>query len=542
MPKKWWNTGYCLAGMASWVVLNHVPASANSSVSLVQTPTDIVIAAFCSTVDGCVGSLDSVNQSTPMTKIPAVSELVDETPTDWEVQTLLSLATRYGVLLGFPDRTFKGDRSMTRYEFAAALNQVLDQVNTLIATQAAQQVRQEDQVILQRLQRDYNAVLQETGNRLETIGDRINTLQSHQFSTTTKLNGEVILGITLGTDANATVVSRQRLNFLTSFSSRDLLLTQLEAGSGQDAISLTHNREQNLLGTSGLLADGGGLEYAEIDTARCREGASPPCRDDLRLKRLYYTFYPRADLAVTVGAKMSPSDFIDRNRLANNPAVDFSSSFLINNPLIIQNQIDREGGAGAAVAWNINGGAFTVRSLYIAADGNQPHAITLTQGGLFNDRYQGSVELEYASFANLAVRLQYTSAVINNTDIQAAGINAEYTFNRNAAVYGRFGFGSYQGFNTAVAQELNLDPITWAVGLTVRNIAIPGTIAGIAFGQPFIDSNLGNATQTNVEAFYNLILSENISVTPALQLVRYANNDRSNGTIWQGTLRTVFSF
>ncbi|MUL38462.1 iron uptake porin [Gloeocapsopsis dulcis] len=522
MPRRWWNTWYWF-GVISWVALTFAtPVKANS----MTQPNP------CTTFDGCSsGELPPENKvvEAPMTHVPAVSKLVDEiAPTDWEVQALLSLS-RYGVLLGFPDRTFRSDRSLTRYEFAIVLNQVLNQVNTLIANEA-EQFSQEDLITLQQLQRDYNSVLQEIRTQLDTLGDRANELTSTQFSITTKLNGEVILGFTEGTDANATLVSRQRLNLLTSFSPRDLLLTQLEAGNrGQDAISVAHNRAQNLLGTSGLLVDGGGLEYAEID-------------DTLRLRRLYYTFHPSANLAVTLGAKMSPSDFIDRNRSANNPAVDFSSSFLINNPLIVQNQIDREGGAGAAVAWNINGGSFTVRSLYIAADGNQPNSTTPTQGGLFYDRYQGSVELEYSSRANLAVRLQYTNAVINNIDIQAAGINAEYAFNRNAAVYGRFGFGSYQGFNTAVAQELDLNPSSWAVGLTVRNLAIPGTIAGIAFGQPFIEDDLGNATQTNVEAFYNLTLSENISVTPALQLVKHANNDRSSGTIWQGTLRTVFSF
>lgn len=536
MPKRWWNTWYWLTGIISWAVLTHaVPVKANS-VPVVQAQTNAVMTPPipCTAFDGCSsGELppesEVVEAPTPMAQVPAVSALAGEiAPTDWEFQAMLSLS-RYGVLLGFPDRTFRGDRALSRYEFAVALNQVLNRVNMLIADGAARQVSQEDILTLQRLQRDYDSILREVRTQLNTLGDRTNELASTQFSTTTKLNGEVIFGITDGRDANTTVVSRQRLNLLTSFSSHDLLLTQLESGNGgQDAISVAHNREQNLLGTSGLLADGGGLKYAEIDR-------------DLRLRRLYYTFRPGEDLAVTLGAKMSPRDFIDRNR-TNNPAVDFSSSFLINNPLIVQNQIDREGGAGAAIAWNINGGSFTVRSLYIAADGNQPNSTTLTQGGLFNDRYQGSVELEYSASADLAVRLQYTHAVINNTDIQAAGINAEYAFNRNAAVYGRFGFGSYQGFNTAVAQELDLNPSTWAVGLTVRNLAIPGTIAGIAFGQPFIESNLGNATQTNVEAFYNLTLSENISVTPALQLVKYANNDRSSGTIWQGTLRTVFSF
>jgi len=200
---------------------------------------------------------------------------------------------------------------------------------------------------------------------------------------------------------------------------------------------------------------------------------------------------------------MSTGYFIDRNRYANDEAVDFSSSFFINNPLIVQNQIDRDGGVGAAIAWNIDGGPLTVRSLYIASDANQPSSTT-GGGGLFDDQYQGSVELEYLLSNQLAVRLQYTNASINNTGITAAGLNAEYAFNRNSAIFGRFGFGSYQVFNIGIKQELDLQPRTWVIGLALRNFAIPGTLAGIAIGQPFIEDDLGNATQTNFEAFYNL--------------------------------------
>lgn len=464
----------------------------------------------------------------PMAQVTSVTQLADVTPTEWAFQALRSLFERYGAISGYPDTTFRGNRSLTRYEFAAALAQVLDQIN--IANGAGSQINPEDLTTLRRLQREYGLALSDLRTRLDRIGNRSTQLEAEQFSTTTKLQGQVILAFTDGRNANPTVVYRQRLNLLTSFTPSDLLLTQLESGNaGADAIAKVHNEEQNLLGTTGIFANGGGLDYAEVATP-------------LRLRRLYYTFRPESNVAVTIGARMPPRDFIDRNRYANNEAVDFSSSFFINNPLIVQNQIDRDGGAGAAIAWNIGGGSLTVRSLYIAADANQVSPTTRNQGGLFEDRYQGSVELEYSPSEKLAVRLQYTNALINNTDIEAAGINAEYAFNRNTAVFGRFGFGSYKGFNTAEAQQLDLNPRTWELGLALRNFAIPGTLAGVAIGQPFVTGDLGNATQTNFEAFYNLTLSDNISITPALQLVNNANNDSSTGTTWQGTLRTNFEF
>jgi len=456
---------------------------------------------------------------------PSVSQLSDVKPTDWAYQALRSLSERYGIKLGYPDGTFRGKKTLNRYEYAAALSQVMDKIEALIASSIDPRYVQDDILTLRRLSKEYGDALAEIKTRLDTISDRTAQMESRQFSTTSKLQGQVVTGLTSG-NGQHTIVARERLTLVTSFTPQDLLVTQLEAGdNGGDAISHIHNKKQNLLGTTGLIANGGGLDYAEVPAT-------------LNIRRLHYTFRPSKNLAVTVGAKMLPRDFIDQNRYAKNEAADFSSSFFLNNPLIVQNQIDRVGGAGAAIAWNPGSGKITVRSLYIAADANQP---TGDKGGLFGDRRQGSIEVEYLPSTKIALRLQYTNALINNTDINAVGINAQYALNRKASVFGRFGYGSYQGFNTAIAQNLDLHPYSWAIGLGLRNFFIPGTLAGVAVGQPFV-ADLGNATQTNLEAFYNLELNDNISVTPTISVIRNANNDSSNGTTWEGTLRTVFSF
>lgn len=472
------------------------------------------------------GNLEMNAQPSPQQ--PAVSELSDVQPTDWAYQALRSLMERYGVLSGYQNGTFRGNRPVSRYEFAAGLAATLDKVDSLIANRIGNQFIQQDLVTLRRLQREYRSALDELQQSVKRIGDRVPQLEANQFSTTTKLQGQAIVAATQGSHANATIVARQRLNLLTSFDSKDLLLTQLEAGNnGNDAIARVQNKNLNLLGTTGLIANGGGLDYAEVDS-------------NFKLRRLYYSFRPVSDLAVTVGAKMSPRDFIDRNRYANNEAVDFSSSFFLNNPLIIQNQIDRNGGAGVALAWNPGGGQLTLRSLYIATDANQVNSNA--DGGLFKDRYQASAELEYSLSNQFALRLQYTKADINNTDINAFGLNAEYALNRNIGIFTRLGFASYQGFNNAINQDLDLHPFSWAVGFGIRNLLLPGTVGGIAVGQPFVTDGLGNATQINYEAFYNLELSDNVSITPTLSVVTNADNDSSNNTIWQGTFRTVISF
>ena len=454
--------------------------------------------------------------SIQLAQVTAVDELGDVLPTDWAYLALAALIQRYGAISGYPDGTFRGNRSLSRNEFAAALQGVLEQV-----TNTGTFVNQEDLVTLRRLELEYRLPLDQIRTRLNDIERRVTNLETNQFSATSKLQGEVIFAFTEGRKANPTLVARTRLNFITSFTPNNRLITQLEAGNnGGDAISSVQNKIPNLLGTTGLLADGGGLEYSQVD-------------NNVQLRRLYYTFRPQKDLEVTIGAKMPPEDFIDRNRYANDESSDFSSSFFLNNPLIVPNQIDRPGGAGAALAWNIGGGDFTVRSLYIAANSDRD---------LFGDRNTGSIELEYTPRSNFALRLQYTKALIDNTDISAFGINGEYAFNRTTAFFGRFGIGNYDGFNTAISQNLDLQPHTWAVGISWRDLVLPGTLTGIAIGQPFVEADLGNATQTNFEAFYKLQLSDNLSVSPIVQLIDNANNNSANGITWQATLRTSFAF
>ncbi len=456
----------------------------------------------------------------------SVDQLSDVKPTDWAYQALKSLIEKYGVMTGLPDGTFKGDRAVTRYEFAAGLAATLDKVEGYIATSIDDRYLQQDRITLRRLQEEFGQALQDLRTRLNDIESRSSELQANQFSTTTKLKGQQIVAVTDGRRANLSAVARTRLTFETSFSQKDLLVTQLESGNnGGDAVGLAQKQDFNLLGSNGVFANAGGLDFTDVE-------------DDVRLRRLYYTLRPSSDLAVTVGTKMSPRDFIDGNRYANNEAADFSSGIFLNNPLIVQNRIDRNGGAGAAVAWKPKNSKLAFRSLYIAGDADR----SSDDNGLFGDPHQASAELEYTFSDKLTLRLQYTNAEIDDTNINAYGVNAQYTLNRNTGIFGRLGIGNYQGFNAAIDRDLDLNPVSWTLGVGLRNIGIPGTIAGVAIGQPFVSDGLGNATQTNFETFYNLRLSDNLSVTPAISLVVNPDNDSNQGTIWQTSFRSVFSF
>ncbi|MFM6266309.1 MAG: iron uptake porin, partial [Dolichospermum sp.] len=131
-----------------------------------------------------------------LAQVTSVSQLSDVQPTDWAFSALQSLVERYGCIAGYPNGTYRGNRAMTRYEFSAGLNACLDRVNELIATATADGVQKEDLATIQRLQEEFTAELATLRGRVDAVESRTATLESQQFSTTTKLSGEAIFAIT----------------------------------------------------------------------------------------------------------------------------------------------------------------------------------------------------------------------------------------------------------------------------------------------------------------------------------------------------------
>ncbi len=463
-----------------------------------------------------------------MEQVRSVNELQDVSPSDWAYQALQSLVEKYDVVVGLPEGRFGGDRPLTRYEFAAALSAVMQRMEALFNTGEYAELRKDFSTI-KRLQETYGKNLVTLGDRLQALEAATARLEQQQFSTTTKLRGQTVFGLTDGTNAKASVAVRVRLDLDTSFTGTDLLKTQLEAGNnGQDAIGLWQStRGLNELGTEGRLADGGGLDFAGVPAT-------------VRLSKLHYSFNPATNVRVTVGPRLNPRDFIDQNQFANDSLENFSSSFFMNNPLVVPNQIDRPGGAGAVVQWRPGEDSpLTFRALYVAADAAEPNGGD--RGGLFGDRNQGSVEVEYAVSKKLITRWQYTTATVDGLAINAGGLNVEWLANRQFAFFGRLGIGSYRGVDPVLAREGDLSPLSWATGVTVRDIVIPGSVAGLAIGQPFVEGDFGDATQFNVEGYYRFQLNDRVSVSPALLMVSNPNN-RSTGTVFEWIMRMVYQF
>jgi len=478
---------------------------------------------------------------------PQVSQLADVQSDDWASRALQFLVWRYGIVAGYPNGKFLGNRALSRYEFAAALSAVLQQLERAIANGKPGQFTQDDLATLEKLQQEYAVELENLQSRLDSLEARSTALQANEFSTTTKLAGQVIFAINgggfggdslrdpTGTEiANnnpvTTLFYQTQLNFDTSFSGTDLLKIRLDTGTNG-------SRDR----TAGVLEPnfGSGLDFS---VRLSRNG-------ELGLGRLYYSFSATKNLQVVLGTAISPRDYLDRNRFANRSFVDFSTQALVNNYILFP---INEQGAGVLVDWQANE-FLTVRAMYVAADAGSPGSRDRVEGvsalttllypdeggnrGLFGNPYQGTVELEYSPNPAFTLRLQYSGGNVFDRHFDVFGANVELNLSRRLGVFGRYGYGSYD--NTVFG---DLEPSYWMVGISLRNLLLPGAVAGIAAGQPFIENAVGDATQTNFEAYYNFPLNENLAIAPLVQAIANPSNQAENGTIITGTLRTVFSF
>jgi hypothetical protein len=120
---------------------------------------------------------------------------------------------------------------MTRYEFAAGLNACLDRVNELIATATTDLVTKEDLATLQSLREQFSPELATLRGRVDAVEVKAAELEANQFSTTTKLTGEVVAVVSdvLGgrrvnderiEEENTTLGVRARVEFTTSFTGK----------------------------------------------------------------------------------------------------------------------------------------------------------------------------------------------------------------------------------------------------------------------------------------------------------------------------------
>jgi len=534
------------------VVMTVVQNSADNVVSLdnsaEQTLTENAHNAEASTeepADPTSSVLEQINQysndadpDNPLGQVTNVSQLADVKPGDWAYEALRSLVERYGVIAGYPDGTFRGNRAITRYEFAAGLQRVLDQIDSL-TSRGEDLVTNEDVAILQQLREGFVVELAIRRGDVDGLTARITELELTQFSTTTQLKGEVVFGlagIAAGDGANGNSVDdvtilghRTRLNLETSFTGRDLLRTRLQA---EGLASL----ERRTLTPEGELAFSGATD------------------SDVKLDSLLYRFPLGSRTEVVVAANAGDAD-------------DFSNTI---NPYL-----DGDGASGAvsrfatrpSIYYLVKGAGLGVRHAfndklelslgYLAGDAGNSQA----GAGLFDGAYGALAQLVFQPNERSQIGLTYVHAYNNylQTGSNSANLLAlpavsnSYGVEASFEVSSRFVLGGWVGYTDAhVSGQGDASIWNWAVTLAFPDLGKTGNLAGIVVGmEPKVtgsDSRLVNLgindpnTSLHLEAFYQYQLTNNIAITPGVIWLTAPDHNSSNDDVVIGTVRTTFSF
>ncbi|MEH2307968.1 iron uptake porin [Nostoc sp.] len=517
--------------------------------------------------------LYEAQDSNDMSQVTSVSQFSDVQPTDWAFQALQSLVERYGCIAGYPNSTYRGNRALTRYEFAAGLNACLDRVNELIATATADLVSKQDLATLQRLQEEYSAELATLRGRVDGLEARTSELEANQFSTTTKLVGEAIFNVSdvfggnrADTDANPnnnpdlnsnTVFSdRVRLNLYSSFTGKDQLQIRLNAG----------NIVSNVGSVVGGVASGTGTNMARL-------GYDGDNNNSVVIDKINYAF--NFTDAVRVKIDASGGELYE-NVNTFNP--DFASSgrgalsrYGRFSPIYRQGQ----NGAGLTVTFNPNE-AISLTGAYLApSTGNG--VFGANNPGLSNGLFDGdntifgqltfkptkafNIGLTYARsyFAGNAANslFQGTGSTFANNPFGAGartesnnyGVEATFLLGSKLAISG------WGGYTTADARSgvnvgRDADLWYWAGSLALKDFGGEGNVLGVIFGQPpkvtggsiRTVNNLDTDTSYHLEGLYKFKVSDNIQVTPGLLVIFNPEHNDANDTIYVGTLRTTFTF
>ena len=465
-------------------------------------------------------NLEGINQYASSEQVTSITQFSDVQTTDWAYQALSNLVERYGCVAGYPNGTYKGGQSMTRFEAAALLNACLDRV-----TEVTDELR--------RLLNEFKVELAVLKGRVDGLEAKVGELEATQFSTTTKLKGEAtfLLGGVPGLETNdggnvgnTTFNYDVKLNFDTSFTGKDLLRTRLRSSN----FTNTPFNSNSLFQLSA--AD-------SVDQTN----------SNVIIDRLYYQFPVSESLTLTAGAIVRNTEMSWVPSVYDSGILNF---FTVAGTPGVYNQAT---GAGVGAQYASKNG-FVAGLNYVAQNGDDSETGVFDSDGALNFlaqvgyrasnwgvgvgyRYgsQGTRPLSYNGL------LGASGALLDGQESNSLAVNAYWQPSQSGwvpSVSAGYGYNSVNGV-TGATDATNSD--SWFVGLQWSDVFAKGNSAGVAVGQAPSAETAGVSDATMIEIFYKYQVTDNISITPALFYVD--NNQRyQNSSKWGGVIQTKFTF
>jgi hypothetical protein len=585
-----------LVGAKQTVAHNHETIISDLSQELPQSQPEIdpLSLGVNDLGDGDINTIDQVT---------SVSQLRDVSPRDWAFDALRNLVEQYGCIQGYPNSTFRGDRSMTRYEFAAGLNACLQGIEALINNGSTPS--EDDLATLARLTREFQIELTAIGEKVDDLEGRVTLLEDNQFSTTTKLSGLAFFNVTgafaggnvkvetsnlnpplelrpaarlptgepvvsqVTRDPSVTLSNLIWLTLNTSFTGKDNLITQIAAGNGITPA--------NQFASAGL--------FNTFGAPFTDQTAGPEIfgsRNDVILRELAYSFPVTDNFQLVVGPRINWYRYFDGNAFTFflNGAGSFNSG-----GSTLSNTLDR--GSGAIALWDLSD-QFKLNFGYLGENteflpGGLFNTSSNPRDGVFGGTNTSTVELTYSPSSDFNARLFYNYSHLNavfgtignamgepiygiadagpgkGLDINpndgglkdswshTFGVNFDWLISSGLGIFGRYTYGSTN--LEPIDQKINAQSIQ--AGLAFPDLGKEGASATLSFlipfevldGRKYLASGGGDGgTQYEIEANYYYPINNNIAVVPSFYTIINANNFNTNPAIYVFNLRTQFSF
>ncbi|ACB00782.1 MULTISPECIES: iron uptake porin [Cyanophyceae] len=520
-------------------------------------------------------------------QVNSVFQLSDVSPSDWAFDALRNLVENYNCIVGYPDGTFRGNRPLSRYEFAAGLNACLQQIERMIQS-GGSEVTPEDLAALRRLINEFEAELATLGARVDDLEGRVEFLEDNQFSTTTKLKGEVVFaigdsfgdvnaldfriaedttiddvvftpdflrdGVASGfggativanddDDTQTTFTDRVRLTLETSFTGKDTLITRLTAGNSS-----------SFSPTAGAVVDDGpdlgsgvGFQTFNLDTG-----------NDVVIDWLAYYFPLRRANVYLAAFGGLHSDYTSTTFGATG-LEDFTGGSGSLTQLAASSPIYTIGG-GSGLGFNMPLGPVDISLGYLADEA----ADSTESNGLFNGEYGALAQIAFNLGDRAELGVTYVNSYHDSGAIYDFGggsavngtawANALGLFGTEANSYGvqgkfditdRISLAAYGMYTDAKVSGSSDEFDIWSYGLGVafNDLGKEGNVLGLFAGAPPYLAEGDLKTPLQVEGFYKYQLTDGISITPGVIWLK----DAAQGVLGEedaiiGTLRTTFTF
>jgi hypothetical protein len=504
--------------------------------------------------------IERYNQQKPsLEQMTGVSELKDVAPTDWAYEALRSLVERYGCLVGYPNRTFQGDRALSRWEFAAGLNACLATLERSVQENVT--LLKDDIEKLKRLAQEFEYELATLGTRIDNLESRVAFLEDHPFSTTTKLSGEAVFAVAAASDNQAVLQNRVRLYLETSFSGQDKLYAGLAAGN-----SPRFQFPANPGATPGLETSVGVLTFQDYADNQFL----------LDFLSYYSPLSEQADFFVTAYAGAT-SDYLPT--AGNAPIDDGGDGGSGSLTLFGSHNAIYYIGGGTGAGFNVKlGDRVQLSASYLAGPANaaSPEAgagffngdyaalgqITLTPTDhltfaltYVNSYHQAGTALFNYGFATIESNLfgvvgtslaNFPGGTDSRVTANSFGIEASYRLSPDFVVSA---WGGYTNADIASFKGDNGEIWTYALTLAFPDLFKTGSLGGVIVG---VEPYLGNPQQLgfagassnvplHLEVFYRYPINDHISITPGL--IYLSSPDQQGGEdAFLGVMRTTFKF